>query len=48
MKLAGYTGSTASDGAKATVANGSSTIALSDGTHITFAGVASLTPASFT
>jgi hypothetical protein len=32
----------------ATVANGSATIALSDGTQVTFAGVTQLNPASFT
>ena len=48
VKLAGYSGNEASLAANAAVVGGSSVIALSDGTQITFAGVTSLNPASFT
>ena len=48
VKLAGYSGAEATTVANATHTNGSSTIALSDGTHITFAGVAQLSASSFT
>ena len=48
VKLAGYSGSEASVVANAAVVGGSSVIALSDGTRITFAGVSTLNPTSFT
>ena len=48
VKLGGYTGGTAAMLSAATVSNGSTTIALSDGTHITFAGVTQLSAGSFT
>jgi Ca2+-binding RTX toxin-like protein len=48
VKLAGYSGTTASMLAAATVANGSATISLSDGTSVTFAGLTQLNASSFT
>jgi Ca2+-binding RTX toxin-like protein len=47
VMLAGYAGDEARTVMNATVANGSATIALPDGTQVTFAGVTQLNPASF-